>query len=308
MAGTLDAARPAAPCWTGCRSCAARRVFDARATARRPHQPQLPRITVVREPTTSRGSPARKSDLLAIDRDAEAHNSRSGRDASASDRTSSTTPRSDGILVVDWIDGRTFTDADLDDAGRLAAGRRRPAGRCTPARGSLSDFDMFDVQRRYLRIVRDHGFRLPADYLDFADTRFARSTAVLHSLGRRDGARATTTCWPRTSWTTATGCGSSTTSTRATTTPASNSATSGARRTCSTTGSTIWSPATTAPRRRSGPREPGCSRLMSKYGWTLWASIQDAVSEVDFDFWQWGHGEVRRARSPNSASPDFARH
>ena len=35
--------------------------------------------------------------------------------------------------------------------------------------------------------------------------------------------------------------------------------------------------------------------LMSKYGWTLWASIQDAVSEVDFDFWSWGMEKYDRA-------------
>jgi hypothetical protein len=34
---------------------------------------------------------------------------------------------------------------------------------------------------------------------------------------------------------------------------------------------------------------------MSKYGWTLWASIQDAVSDVDFDFWQWGMEKYVRA-------------
>ena len=28
--------------------------------------------------------------------------------------------------------------------------------------------------------------------------------------------------------------------------------------------------------------------LMSKYGWTLWASIQDGSSSIDFDFWGWG--------------------
>src|SRR4029450_32100 len=28
--------------------------------------------------------------------------------------------------------------------------------------------------------------------------------------------------------------------------------------------------------------------LMSNFGWTLWASIQDAVSPIDFDFWGWG--------------------
>ncbi len=41
---------------------------------------------------------------------------------------------------------------------------------------------------------------------------------------------------------------------------------------------------------------------MAKYGWTLWASIQDAVSEVDFDFWSWGLAKYDRAvaefRSP----------
>ena len=28
--------------------------------------------------------------------------------------------------------------------------------------------------------------------------------------------------------------------------------------------------------------------LLAKYGWTLWASIQSSVSDIDFDFWQWG--------------------
>ena len=34
---------------------------------------------------------------------------------------------------------------------------------------------------------------------------------------------------------------------------------------------------------------------MSKYGWTLWASIQDSVSDVDFDFWSWGMEKYERA-------------
>jgi thiamine kinase-like enzyme len=35
--------------------------------------------------------------------------------------------------------------------------------------------------------------------------------------------------------------------------------------------------------------------LMSQYGWTLWASIQDAVSDLEFDFWGWGMEKYRRA-------------
>ena len=27
---------------------------------------------------------------------------------------------------------------------------------------------------------------------------------------------------------------------------------------------------------------------MSKYGWMLWASIQDGTSDLDFDPWSWG--------------------
>jgi thiamine kinase-like enzyme len=28
--------------------------------------------------------------------------------------------------------------------------------------------------------------------------------------------------------------------------------------------------------------------LLAKYGWTLWASIQSSISDLDFDFWSWG--------------------
>ena len=35
--------------------------------------------------------------------------------------------------------------------------------------------------------------------------------------------------------------------------------------------------------------------LMSNYGWTLWAAIQESVSDVDFDFWQWGMAKYHRA-------------
>jgi thiamine kinase-like enzyme len=35
--------------------------------------------------------------------------------------------------------------------------------------------------------------------------------------------------------------------------------------------------------------------LMSDYGWTLWASIQAATSELDFDFWAWGMEKYERS-------------
>ena len=35
--------------------------------------------------------------------------------------------------------------------------------------------------------------------------------------------------------------------------------------------------------------------LVGKYGWMLWASIQDGVSTLDFDFWGWGMEKYERA-------------
>ena len=46
--------------------------------------------------------------------------------------------------------------------------------------------------------------------------------------------------------------------------------------------------------------------LMSKYGWTLWASIQDGVSDIDFDFWSWGMEKYERAVEEFDG-PDFER-
>jgi thiamine kinase-like enzyme len=44
--------------------------------------------------------------------------------------------------------------------------------------------------------------------------------------------------------------------------------------------------------------------LMSKYGWTLWASIQDAMADIDFDYWQWGMEKYDRAVA-EFTGPDF---
>src|SRR6201999_520644 len=45
--------------------------------------------------------------------------------------------------------------------------------------------------------------------------------------------------------------------------------------------------------------------LLAQYGWTLWASIQDAGSEVDFDFWSWGLAKYERAVAL-FGTPEFA--
>ena len=46
--------------------------------------------------------------------------------------------------------------------------------------------------------------------------------------------------------------------------------------------------------------------LVSKYGWTLWGSIQASVSRLDYDFWAWAMEKYDRAVA-EFESPDFER-
>lgn len=239
-----------------------------------------------------------KSGLLAIDRDAEAYNSRVAASVGVGPGVVEYSPERH-VLVVDWIEGRTFTNADLDDAGTLA----RIAEACRILHAGprfLSDFDMFDIQRRYLDIVQRRGFRLPPDYLEY-EPQVRALDQLLHATGggtvpchndllaaniMDDGERVRFIDFEY----------------------------SGNNDACFELGN-IWSEAELPDDRLDHLvtcyyGEPSAARtararlfaLMSKYGWTLWASIQDSVSEVDFDFWQWGMEKYDRAvtefRSP----------
>jgi thiamine kinase-like enzyme len=241
-----------------------------------------------------------KSALLAIDREAEFRNSGIAADAGVGPRVVAFAP-DDGVLVVEWIDGRTFDDRDLDDPVTLT----RIAGACRRLHAAarfVNDFDMFDVQRRYLAIVQESGFRLPDDYLTFEPVVRRIETVLRASAGPTvpchndllaanimdDGDRLWLIDYEY----------------------------SGNNDACFELGN-IWSEAALDLDRLDhlvsayfgGPDPVQVARarlfaLMAKYGWTLWASIQDAVSDVDFDFWDWGMAKYVRARA-EFRSPDL---
>jgi thiamine kinase-like enzyme len=193
-------------------------------------------------------------------------------------------------LTVAFLPGRTLSDADLYDPavlGRVAAAcRKLHAG---PR--FVNDFDMFAVQARYRRIVAEHGFRLPARYDEFAPA----VAAIREALRRRvtvpchndllaenfldDGERVRIIDYEY----------------------------AGNNDPCFELGN-IWSEATLPPELldvlveayfgRPRPAQVARARLlglMSKYGWTLWASIQDGSSPMEFDFWSWGMEKYDRA-------------
>ena len=106
------------------------------------------------------------SELLAIDR-ATSTTTRSPLPRPASALRSSTTCPDAGLMVVGYLDGRTFTNADLrsgEHVDRVAAAVRQ----LHEGPRFEGDFDMFALQPAYLKIVTERGFRLPDRYLDFA--------------------------------------------------------------------------------------------------------------------------------------------
>ena len=243
-----------------------------------------------------------QSAQLAIDRDAEYANSVAAASTGVAPGVLAYLPEM-GALVIEWIEGRTFEAADLDDHDTLvrvaAACRRLHAG---PR--FVGDFDKFAIQRRYLSLVVSQGFRLPATYDDFAPevTRIQRAMAV-----RDEG---TVPCHNDLL-------------------PANIMADdeqlwfvdfeySGNADPCFELGN-LCSEAHLGPDRLEalvGAYYGVASRgkiararlfgIMSDYGWTLWAAIQAATSDLAFDFWSWGLEKFERA-SAAFRGPDLSR-
>ena len=65
--------------------------------------------------------------------------------------------------------------------------------------------------------------------------------------------------------------------------------------TCRSTTSSCWWTAYYGRHLRHKVARARLLGLMARYGWTLWASIQAAVSPIDFDFWSWGMEKYDRA-------------
>jgi thiamine kinase-like enzyme len=229
--------------------------------------------------------------LLAIDRDREYENSVKAARAGVGAQVVAYLPEHN-TMVFEFLTGPTMSAADLRRGDRLAL----VADVCRSLHGAerfAGDFDMFDVQRRYLEIVTERGFRMPDRYLEFA----AQAAAIREAFAVR--AEGTVPCNNDLL--------------------AENFILSGGRfrlidyeysgnnDACFELGN-IWSESNlsldqldelvTAYYGRRLRHKLARARLwglMSKYGWTLWASIQEGVSDIDFDFWAWGMEKYERA-------------
>jgi thiamine kinase-like enzyme len=245
---------------------------------------------------------AKDAGLLAIDRENEYLNTVSAADAGVGARVVDYLPER-SILVLEFIEGTTQTAEDLRRGDRLdwiAAACRRLHG----ARRFRDDFNMFRIQRRYLDLVQERGFRLPARYLEFEP----KVREIERAMAVRDEG----------------------------TVPCNNDLLaenfidvgggfrlidyeySGNNDACFELGN-VWSESNLSLDQldelvahyygrhlRNKVARARLWGLMSKYGWTLWASIQDGVSDIDFDFWEWGMEKYDRAEAEFDG-PDFPR-
>jgi len=234
---------------------------------------------------------AKDAGLLAIDRENEYLNTVAAADAGVGAKVVDYVPER-SLLVLEFIEGVTQTADDLRRGDRLemvAAACRRLHG----ARRFRDDFNMFRIQQRYLRLVQERGFRLPDRYTEFEP----QVRRIERAMGARDDG----------------------------TVPCNNDLLaenfidtggefrlidyeySGNNDACFELGN-VWSESNLSldqleqlvghyygrPLRNKVARARLWG-LMSKYGWTLWASIQDGVSDIDFDFWEWGMEKYTRA-------------
>jgi thiamine kinase-like enzyme len=229
--------------------------------------------------------------LLAIDRDNEVHNTIAAAETGVGAPFVAAVREHDA-LVLGFLDGEVMSPELLRRGDRLdsvaEACRKLHAGR-----RFLRDFDMFDIQRGYHAIVRERGFRLPERYEEFEPK--------VRALERAMRVRAEPTV------------------------PCNNDLLaenfidvgdelrlidyeySGNNEPSFELGN-IWSESNLSleqleslvaayygePLRNKIARARAWG-LMSKYGWTLWGSIQESISDLDFDFWSWAMEKYERA-------------
>ena len=272
-----------------------RRPDRGRADRGRPDQPQLPRQSSTATPHFVR-IPGVATDLLAVDRGNERHNTRRrgrgrGRAAGA--------PPAAGLGRVRRSSGSMRRRCRMTRSQARRRCRRGSPRRCVgsmPDRGSATTSTWSGSASATSRVVDERGIAIPAGYREHlgADAE-DRGRASRRVRCRRSPA--TTTCWPRTTSTTAIAPVDRRLRVQRQQRPDLRTrqhrpGTRLRRR----RGSASCAPRTSA--RRRTPSSPGCGlqMIMSDVGWTLWAAIQAGISPIDFDFCGLGRGALGSRR------------
>ena len=231
------------------------------------------------------------SSLLSIDRESEYRNSLLAAEIGIAPPVHCYLA-GQGVLVIGYLNGRTYSATDVSqNLPRIAESCRT----LHSAKPFVRDFNMFNIQQSYLNIVQERKFRLPDNYMAYAD-QMDQMRAAMKVLDEG-------------------------------TVPCNNDLLpgnfiddgkqiwiidyeySGNNDACFELGN-IWAESFLEVEKLEelvdayyGMHRPEkvarawLQALLGKYGWTLWASIQSSVSDLEFDFWEWGMEKYELAQS-----------
>jgi thiamine kinase-like enzyme len=244
--------------------------------------------------------PGASTDLLAVDRPNELHNTRAAAEAGIGPRLLAHDPAT-GAFALEWIDGRTMSNAAFAEPGTPA--RIAEALRRLHAGPRFRDaFDMFRLSERYLHVVDERGLRIPDGYREhMAAIPLIEAALATHPLPTvpchndllaenylDDGTQLWIVDYEY----------------------------SGNNDPTFELGNTAQELGFDAARQEElcaeyfGEATPSLlarmrlQMIMSDVGWTLWAAIQAAISSIDYDFWGWAEERWARA-SAALDGPDF---
>jgi len=235
--------------------------------------------------------PGAATELLAVDRANELHNTRAAATAGVAPRVVHAIPAWD-VFILEWLPARTMSNEALSAPGmpgRIAEVLRRlhagPRFR--------DDFDMFRLAERYLALVDEREIAIPAGYrermnriprIETALARHPRPTVPCHNdlLADNyldDGERLWLVDWEYSG---------------------NNDPTFELANTAQELG---WDEARTSELCSAyfGEESPALlarmhlQMIMSDVGWTLWAAIQARISTIDYDFSGWAEERWARA-------------
>jgi thiamine kinase-like enzyme len=244
--------------------------------------------------------PGAGTDLLAVDRGNELHNTRAAAASGVAPRVLLALPAWD-VFVLEWVPARTMSNEALNGPGmpgRIATTLRRlhvgPRFR--------DDFDMFRVAERYMAVVDDRETPIPAGYrarmaaiprIEAALAVHPPATVPCHNdlLAENyldDGERLWLVDWEYSG---------------------NNDPTFELGNTAQELGYDE-AQATELCAAYFGEASPALlarmhlQMIMSDVGWTLWAAIQARISTIDYDFSGWAEKRWARAAA-NLGGPDF---
>ena len=235
--------------------------------------------------------PGESTELLAIDRENEIHNSRAAAEAGVAPRLLHVIPGAN-VMVFEFIRGQTMSPATLQAPG-MPSRIARSMKRLHAGRRFLKDFNMFRLVEFYLQMAETHGVPIYPDYRDHlpalgrieqAMRRHPLPTVPCHNdlLGENmidDG---------RQLW-------------------LIDFEYSGNNDPCFELGNTCQElqyndeqyaelcAAYFGQATASHLARMRLFALMSDVGWTLWGAIQSEISKLDIDFWDYGLTRWRRA-------------